>query len=176
MYTESLQILIIALSAAMLGAAVYTDLRWGKIYNKLTIPCMMLGVTLNAGAYGLPGLLQSLGGAALVLALFLVLAPAAGIGGGDTKLMMAVGALIGFKLIIWTMLFSALIGGVLALAVMARHRALLATTRNMAGNIYTSAVLRAHVGLSSGSRGIKFRYSPAIALGTLLTFLLKWPA
>jgi len=156
----------------LIAGAVYTDLRYGKIYNKLTIPCMALGVALNA-ARGLPGILDSLAGIGLVLVLYLLFAPAVGIGGGDTKLMMGVGALLGLKLAVWAMLFSAVIGGVLALAVMARYRALLSTTRNMAGNIFLSAALRAPVELSSGSRGIKLRYSPAIALGTLLTFFVK---
>ena len=162
----------IAILTGLIAGAVYTDLRYGKIYNKLTIPCMALGVALNA-ARGLPGILDSLAGIGLVLVLYLLFAPAVGIGGGDAKLMMGVGALLGVKLLIWAMLFSAVIGGVLALAVMARYRALLSTTRNMAGNIFLSAVLRAPVELSSGSRGIKLRYSPAIALGTLLTFFVK---
>jgi len=172
MQSGILHIVNIAILAALLAGAVYTDLRFGKIYNKLTIPCMMLGVALNA-ARGLPGILDSLAGIGVVLILYLLFAPAAGIGGGDAKLVMGVGALLGVKLLVWAMLFSAVIGGVLALAAMLRHRALLSTTRNMAGNVYLSAVLRAPVELSTGSRGIKFRYSPAIALGTLLTFFVK---
>ena len=162
----------IAVLVGLLGTALYTDFRYGKIYNKLTIPCMAVGIILNA-ADGLPGVYQSAAGAGLVLLLFLFFAPVAGIGGGDTKLMMAVGSIIGLSLVVWTMLYSAVVGGVLALVAMARQRALLATTQNLAGNIYLKTLLRAPVELTSGSRGIKFRYSPAIALGTLLTFFLK---
>jgi prepilin peptidase CpaA len=168
-----LDIIIIAVGAVALGVGVYTDLRYGKIYNALTLPCMALGVTLNVGAHGLSGLFYSLGAVGLVLVLFLLFAPAAGIGGGDVKLMMAVGSLLGLKLLVWAILFSAIFGGVLALIVMLRRRALLATTRNMAGNLYMSAVLRAPVDLSTGGRGMKFRYSPAIALGTVLALLVK---
>jgi len=172
MYSTWLSTANLAGLAVLLGAAIYTDLRFGKIYNKLTIPVMAVGVALSA-ARGLPGILDSLAAIGLVLVLYLFFAPAAGIGGGDAKLMMGVGALVGLKLAVWAMLFSAIIGGVLALAAMARHRALLSTTRNMAGNLYLSAVLRAPVELSSGSKGIKFRYSPAIALGTVLAFFVK---
>ncbi|HUV06062.1 MAG TPA: A24 family peptidase [Armatimonadota bacterium] len=172
MQSQVLQTVDIAILTALLAGAVYTDLRFGKIYNKLTIPCIMLGVALSA-ARGLPGILDSLAAIGLVLVLYLFFAPAAGIGGGDAKLVMGVAALVGLKLAVWAMLFSAIIGGVLALAAMARYRALLSTTRNMAGNLYLSAVLRAPVELSSGSKGIKFRYSPAIALGTVLAFFVK---
>jgi prepilin peptidase CpaA len=163
----------IAVLAILLGTALYTDLRFGKIYNKLTLPCIAIGLALNLAHSGPKGLLLSAAGAGLVMALFLFFAPMAGIGGGDTKLMMAVGALLGLVPTVWAMLFSAVIGGVLALVVMTRYRAMLSTTRNMAMNIYLSAVLRAPLELTSGSRGIKFRYSPAIALGTLLAVLFK---
>ena len=172
MPVDAIETAKIAVLVGLLGTALYTDFRYGKIYNKLTIPCMAVGITLNA-ADGLPGVFQSAVGAGVVLFLFLVFAPAVGIGGGDTKLMMAVGSIIGLSLVVWTMLYSAVVGGVLALVAMARQRALLATTQNMAGNIYLKTLLWAPVELTSGSRGIKFRYSPAIALGTLLTFFLK---
>lgn len=154
----------------VLGMAVYTDLRFGKIYNWLTIPCMAIGVTLNAAAGGWVGVIHSLAGVVLVMILFLIFAPAAGIGGGDTKLMMAVASVLGLKPAVWAMLCSAMIGGLLALVVLLRYRAVLSTTRGMAGNVFARNILRAPVGITDGGGKIKFRYSPAIALGTLLTF------
>jgi prepilin peptidase CpaA len=158
----------------LLGAAIYTDLKYGKVYNKLTIPCMVAGLVLGLVNDGLSGLLSSMAGAGLVLALFLLFAPAAGIGGGDIKLMMAVGALVGLKLAVWALLYSAVVGGAMALLVMARHKALISTTKAMAGNAFLGLLLRAPVQLADGSSRIKFRYSPAIALGTLLAFVLKF--
>lgn len=165
----------------LLGTAVYTDLRFGKIYNKLTLSCIIIGLTLNAAANGWTGLLHSLAGVVFVLVLYLAFAPLAGIGGGDVKLLMAVGALVGLpltlnltdNLFLRAVLFTAIIGGVLSLVVMARHRAMLATTKGMAKSIYLKLIMRVPVDLVSGSGGIKFRYSPAIALGTLFAFLVK---
>ena len=182
MTASILTIADIVILVFLLGVALYTDLRFGKIYNKLTIPCMALGLILNLAANGLLGLLHSLAGIGLVLILFLMFAPVAGIGGGDIKLMMAVGALMGFPFTLTlsdnpflrAILLSAIIGGVLALLAMAKHRAMLATTKNMAANFYLKAVLRVPVEITDGAKGIKFRYSPAIALGTLLAFFVKF--
>ena len=38
------------IDAVLIGGvtvAVYCDVRWGKIYNKITFPCMAAGVLLN---------------------------------------------------------------------------------------------------------------------------------
>lgn len=168
MNASILKSLVIAVLIALLGIGVYTDVRYGKIYNKLTLPCIAIGILLNTGMNGFQGLLGSIGGVLVVLIPFLLFAPMVGIGGGDIKLMMAVGSLLGFNSAIWAMLISAIAGGVLALIVMIRYNALISTTKNMARNIYLSTV-GAKIGLSSGSRNIKFRYSPAIAFGTLAT-------
>ena len=158
--------------AILLGIAVYTDLRYGKIFNKLTFPCMAIGLTLGLLRGGPQGLLDSLAGIGVALGLYL-LAHSKAIGGGDAKLMMAVGSLVGLKLTIWALLFSAVIGGILAIAVMARYRTMLSTTKSLATHVYLKVALRAPVELSSGPRAMKFRYSPAIALGTVLALLIK---
>lgn len=152
----------------LLITAVYTDLRFGKIYNKLTIPCAASGIALNSGQHGIEGLLQSIAGAGLVLTLFVLFAPMVGIGGGDTKLMMAVGALTGLRFAVWAMLISAVIGGILALWVVARRRMLSETARSLATSMYLGVPLD----FNTGSSRIRFAYSPAIALGSLVTVLL----
>ncbi|MFV1959997.1 MAG: prepilin peptidase, partial [Planctomycetota bacterium] len=80
----------------VLGLAVWTDVRDGKVYNRLTYPAALLGLVLNATVRP-PGV--GLGQASLGLAvgfipLFLAFA-VGGLGGGDVKLMGAVGAFLG---------------------------------------------------------------------------------
>ncbi len=157
--------------AALIATAVYTDIRHGKIYNKLTVTCTALGMILSLLSAGLRGLGESLAGAGLIVLLYLLLAPRAGIGGGDVKLMMAVGALMGIGFAAWTLLYAAAAGGLIALAVMVRKRVLADTVRSMFTNILLRVCYRAPVEIAGGSRGLKFRYSPAIALGALLAFL-----
>ncbi len=85
--------------AALLAAAVYTDVRWGRICNWITAPGVLVGIMLNVAFFGLSGLLLSLQGAALALGIFIVLSLFGRvIGAGDAKLLMAVGALVGLQM------------------------------------------------------------------------------
>jgi len=153
----------------LLAAAVYTDLRFGRIYNRLTLPCIALGMVLRTTAHGIEGLIGSFCGAALVLVLFALFAPRVGIGGGDVKLMMAVGALTGLEFALWTMLISAVIGGIIALVVIMRRRVVSQTVSGLAGSLYPGVPME----VASGANQVRIPYSAAIALGTLATFLLK---
>ncbi len=172
---DSVQVWTIGFMAIVLVVATYTDIRYGKIYNWTTLPAILLGLGLSTYGDGWIGLLMSAGGAVLVMALFLVFGPMVGIGGGDIKLLMAVGALMALPLSIWALLYSAVIGGVMSVFVMARHKALLSTTRTMASNLYLGFLTKSKTDVASGSIQVKFRYSPAILIGTVLAIIIHGP-
>ena len=157
-----------ALLATMVCVALYTDLRFGKIYNRLTVSCIALGIGLGFVNNGLAGVLSSLGGAGLILALFVFFAPKSGIGGGDVKMLMAVGAIMGLPFAVWALLFTGVIGGMAATVVMVSHGAPFQTLRGIWTNLFVRIVFRNSAEVSAGSRGLKFRYSPAIAIGCML--------
>ena len=118
----SREILVLALAVA----ASFTDLAWGKIPNALTVPAILLGLAVNVlldaqrggggtflTAHG--NLVSSVVGALTGLALLGPLARAGAMGGGDVKLVMAVGAMKGFGFTIWTVACGSLVGAVLGL-------------------------------------------------------------
>ncbi|MEA1946071.1 MAG: prepilin peptidase [Thermodesulfobacteriota bacterium] len=109
--------LFILLSSVLMVAAVI-DIRVHKIPNLLTFPTMVLGLVYYGMTNGWNGLLFSLGGLALGIALFFIIYLMGGMGAGDVKLMGAVGAIIGSKGILLTALFSALVGGVYAVIIL----------------------------------------------------------
>jgi len=59
------------LTVLLVAAAVYTDVRWGKIFNHLTVPAIALGLVINSLS-GIDGLLRSTEGIGLALGLFLI--------------------------------------------------------------------------------------------------------
>lgn len=91
----------------------YTDLKYHKIFNKYTFPFMICGMTYNLLTGGLQGLGNSTLGilvgisASLLWILGMLKA-------GDVKLYMAVGALGGWKLCSYSMIYSVLFGGIAA--------------------------------------------------------------
>src|SRR5262249_9219317 len=125
--------LIDGVMLAGLAAAVYCDVRWGKIYNKITFPCIAARLLLNTLRDGLAGAPLSLEGvgSALVAVRVLGLIAGQGLGGGDIKLLAAIGALRGPEFLMWAALATAFAGGVLAFIPLLRQRVVLYTLRNL---------------------------------------------
>jgi prepilin peptidase CpaA len=172
MQGQAIEILATSVMLAMLAVAVVTDLRTGKVYNWLTAPAVVVGLTLGAVGGGLPAITDRLLGIVVVLAATILLSRVAGLGGGDVKLLAAVGALQGFHFAIWAMLLTGVCGGVLATMVMLRRRAVKATAMNMyVAMLTTRGGLRTD--LAAGSVGGRIPYSIAIALGAALALALR---
>jgi prepilin peptidase CpaA len=145
-----------------------TDVRTGKIYNVVTYPALALGLAYAASPRG-TGLPIALGGL-LAGGLPLYLFFAAGwMGGGDVKLMAAIGAIKGFPFILTAMFYSIFLAGVGAgLLLIWRGHA-----RATLGDIAMLATRAA--GMPSTSvqpRGGSFPFGAAMALGTLIAVML----
>ncbi|NPV04424.1 MAG: prepilin peptidase [Syntrophaceae bacterium] len=116
----------------LLVVAVVFDLRERRVPNWLTLPFMAAGVAYHAAANGLPGVLFSLMGLALGISLLIIFYAAGGMGAGDVKLMGAVGSLLGPANVLYAFVYSALIGGIYAAAVLYRHSALRSSIERLA--------------------------------------------
>lgn len=88
------------------GVAAYTDLRYHRIKNWLTIPFFIAGWIYQFWAHGPAGLLDGLYGFMLGFGTYFALWMIAGGGGGDTKLMGAISVWLGFKLTLYLMVVS----------------------------------------------------------------------
>ncbi len=77
------------------SVAVFTDLKSRLIPNWLTVSSFVIALVFHLATGGLSGLLLSLGGFATGFGILLVLWLIGGGGGGDVKLMGAIGAWVG---------------------------------------------------------------------------------
>lgn len=153
--------------AVVLVVAAITDVRSGKIFNIVTYPAIAVGLvghTLVGGLFGgeeAIGLAGSvLGFAAGFLPLLLVWM-AGGIGGGDAKLMGAVGALTGWRFTLTAMVYGLLVVAVMAIFVMIRRRIAIATL----GRIWRFLYLSFTPGRGAGPSGPE---SPTVPFGLAL--------
>ena len=107
------------------SVAAFTDVRTRRIPNWLTVSATAAAVLYYAIAHQLPGVLFSLAGFGAGFGILLTLWMIGGGGGGDVKLMGALGAMLGPKLTLLVFLVSvvlALLGSVLVgLAGIASH-------------------------------------------------------
>ena len=152
-----------------LAAAVVTDVRTRRIPNWLTGSIAGAGFGLAFGGGVVTPAQAALGmltGFALMMPGHLIGAT----GAGDVKLMAAVGTLVGPDVAFRAFLYSAVAGGVFALAV-AAHRGILAATLQDASRLVTSPA-GARQAIESPARANRFAYGPAIAVGTLVSVMV----
>lgn len=167
--------------AAALTIAVITDLRSRRIPNWLTFPVLLAGLAYHGLAphgptQGGEGLLFSLSGLGLGLAVMLVPYLLGFMGGGDVKLMAATGAWLGANDIFTAFLFTSLAGGVYALAVLVVNRTAL---KGVWDNLYRSlwlSMVRRRVEFAPGPEpqgAPRLCYGVAIAVGTMAVVAMR---
>jgi len=151
----------------VLTSASIDDIRTSKIHNWITYPAVLIGLIGHCfGGVDLHGQQLGFGGALLGFAvgfgpMFLAWR-AGGVGGGDAKLMGAVGALAGWEFALASLFYGFAIAGVMALVVMLRRRIL----RRTLGRVWRFIMLlamRAKPGDPSSED------SPPIAIGLALS-------
>jgi prepilin peptidase CpaA len=161
-------------TVAVLAVATFTDVRSRRIPNWLVLPFMAAGIGVQAWQHGWHGVAQSLEGLALGAVLFGVLFAMGGMGMGDVKLAAAIGAWIGPAQLLLALVLTGLVGGVMALA-WALAGGFLAELLSGSGDLLLGWKKRgtlAHPELHlANPRARKMPYAPAIAIGTLISFL-----
>jgi prepilin peptidase CpaA len=125
------QQLIWMLTIILTVIASVVDVRKKKIPNWLSVPGIGLGIAVNTVVGGWPGCKASLLGTGLALGLLLPLVLLRALGAGDWKLMGAVGAFLGWQMMLVVLLFSIFIAGFLAMLVMMGTGKVVATFKNI---------------------------------------------
>lgn len=165
----------VLVSAALLVAAlaVFTDLKWRLIPNRLTLPAIIGGLILNLALGGWQGLLLSVLGVVVGVGFFILPFAIGKMGGGDVKLMGALGAILGAHAIISVAIYSALAGGVLAMAVALAHSRFLELYKRV-WLLLKRMFLRTspQTGTLLQKSSLSIPYGVAIATGTLLYVII----
>jgi len=98
--------------------AVITDVLYGKIYNWLTFPSLLVGILFFSLFSGWYGFFQSILGIGFSLFAFGWMYALGWMGAGDVKFLMALGALGGWYFSFEVALLSVLYGGVMAMGIL----------------------------------------------------------
>ena len=146
-----------------------------KVPNLITYPLIVGGWTYSTIAYGWDGLAWSLLGTIIGLALLLPAYAIGGMGAGDVKLLAGVGAWIWGTATVQAFCISALVGGLIALAMVvyrrtwAKHQAQFWMIWNEILTIRDPTEL-AHIAADRKSSMLLLPYGIPIAIGTIAYF------
>lgn len=169
----NLELLAQVILFCLLIVAAYTDITAGKVYNWCTFPALFSGLVINYWIGGIregePNLILSLTGMAVAGGVYLIFYAARVMGGGDLKLMVAVGALKGFPFILWAIFYTSLMGAVLGLLHLLWRGRLLAGLRGslkMTVRFNRKDMTQAELDDTAAARE-KVPYGVAIAVGTI---------
>lgn len=167
----------------LLILSVKYDVTERRIPNKLTIPVILWGI-VTAGIYsGFNGILFSISGFLVGLAVFLIPFAMGGMGAGDVKLMAAVGSILGWKLTVYSALLTAIAGGIIVIGYTIYTGKFIGMIKNM--GIHFIKWILYIIYLATHSNGVYSRYKSldvsrvndeknyipygvAIAVGTLI--------
>jgi prepilin peptidase CpaA len=165
---------VAALAVALI--ACVTDLRSRRIPNVLTFGAAAAGVVFHIVAPGGEGATTAVLGWLLGIAIFFVPFALGGLGGGDVKLLGALGAWLGPSAIFWAALYTGVAGGVMAIITALAS----GYFRKALSNVYLLlahwrvAGIRALPQLTlETSEGPKLAYAIPIFAGTMVAIWLK---
>lgn len=166
---------LVAITSSTIGSV--TDLRSGRIPNVITYSTALIGVTIgiiNQISGASPGLIDSLLGLGGAFLLYGILMSIGSLGGGDVKLMAAIGALMGFPFIITSGVRIVVIGAAIALIVTiyrSIRTGMLPASLNRLISVVTLTIPIKEVLADQQSPGKTMPFAPAICLGVISTVI-----
>jgi len=149
---------LLSLCVVVVFGATWSDVATRRIPNVLTYPAIALGLLLNGVApwlvdrwslgtaevfLGASGTVQCLQGFGLCAAIGIVSFMARGLGGGDVKLLAAVGAMMGFSGVVSVLFNTLLVAALIGLVNWVAGGSIMRKLQGLAHSVYFSIIMRA---------------------------------
>jgi prepilin peptidase CpaA len=162
--------IVLGLAVGLALIAGWTDWHSRRIPNWLTVPGLLIGVSVNALAGRWAGVEFSLKGAGLGLLLLLPFVFLRSLGAGDWKLAGALGAFVGWEVLVTLLMGSVFVAGIMALGLVIYKRRFKETLRNI-GRLLASMLTFHRPGSEvslDNPQSLKIPYGVALGLTTVL--------
>lgn len=155
--------------------AVINDLYDYKVRNEITITFIIIGMLYNLILNGPLNLYPSLLGLIIPFIILFPLYISRMLGAGDIKLFCALGAFMGFKLVLISIAYSFIVGAFIAIILMLRRKNLLQRFKYFYIYIKSCLLCLSIIPYSDFNirrDGSKMHFTVPIALGTILVLVL----
>ena len=160
---------------ALLIVAAFTDIAYGKIYNWLVYPAIVLGLLLAVAGQmvnaGRPDVVDSAMGLATGAALFGFFFLRGWMGGADVKLAAAIGAIAGWQFFLVSLIYVTLAGCIIAVAILIWRGRLIESIRNSFVFFFRPAKLKNKMD-EAGTQPVMIPYGFAMAVGSMVTWFV----
>lgn len=158
-------------SVILLILSLISDIRTYKIKNSITMPFIIIGAATNFLLYGMDGLLCSIIGTTVPFAVLILLYMLKMLGAGDIKLFCAIGSIMGLEFGIYSMAYSFVAGGTIALLLIMIRKNGVQRLKYLAEYFKICLLtlsLQPYGEFYIKSDGSKFRFAYAIVCGTFI--------
>jgi len=134
----------------LLLVACATDLLWGKIFNWLTFPSLILGLVFRFSVEGMPQGLESLLAVGVAFAAFFPLFAVQAVAAGDVKLLMAMAAWTSAPAVLQIAGVAVLVGAAVGLWILVVQKGWKGSAQSVARNLQAGAPTRSAVKMPFG--------------------------
>ena len=183
-----MSVIAVTIVGGAMVAASFTDITRFRVYNALTFPLLGAGLIFGLATGGLGGLGAAMSGAAFGFGVLLLPYLMGGLGAGDVKFVMAVGAWVGADVL----LPGILVGGVvvllyhlviiarregafgLAMGVQVMLMRLMSFGRGFAGPDHLESVQYAARNSGAANRGRLIPFSAMMSIGIAIAGVAQW--
>ncbi|MCX5781207.1 MAG: A24 family peptidase [Elusimicrobia bacterium] len=166
--------IIDALFISFVLLSACTDIFYRKIFNSLTYPAIILGITLNCLYFGLYGLKLSLLGLFTGFALLFILYILGAIGAGDVKFMAAVGSIKGAEFVFMGGLYGVITAGIFAVVILIKNKRFFSTIKDIFIGVFFFLSFRKYEHIKfEDKKSIYLPYAAYIAIGMIVFWLEK---
>jgi prepilin peptidase CpaA len=156
----------------ILAVSIVTDVKYKKIFNGVTLPGIMLGLLFGLLAGFPDAFFNRLIGLTLGFAVFFILFLSGYMGGGDVKLVAAIGALTGYPFIVDAIFFGILAGGLYAVVFMLVKKRFLENMTSIFRFILSIINPWRQTHSLKREDSLKIPYGVCISVGTLIAFFI----
>ncbi len=158
----------------VLVICLLTDLKSRRIYNKVIFPALGVTFIIHTFTPMGTGIMFSLLGFLTGLGILLIPYMLGGMGAGDVKLLALIGAMKGTTFVVFTGIYMALIGGIIALGILFFRKGVLSRLKSI---FYSIAGLKNGViiplAIDKDALQATYPYGVAIVGGALLSLFAK---
>ena len=168
--------LSVTLIVLFVTTCIMTDVTTRRIPNAVTLSGIGTGLLIGGASHGLAGCAAAASGTLLAIALLIGPFALGGIGGGDVKMMAAIGSLAGPQALLASLLAGMILGGLVAVGVLVRRGRLGEKLHAMGAMTRSALLTRSFAPLRAQAEAqdaVALPYSVPLGLGTAIALALQ---